>query len=144
MDAIVSGKVEKPKGSLGVFKSIRKYTVAHANVDYFNLDSVIPDKPDYPNPLTTQYYLKVNSANDTSFIINLMNCNFLEAGVTNSLSSENRYQLYLSSLKNDAPWFGTKINFGYNTANNYLIFTMSYYDMYLSDYIASFEIGTLE
>lgn len=143
MDAIVAGKQEKVEGSLGVFKSNGKWTVAHSSTDYFNISSAVPDMPYYPDPLTTQYYLKVNSVNDTSFIINLMNCYF-NGGSSTSLSSDDDCRLRLSQLNENSAWFGAKIRFGYNADNKYLIFGTFSYTTYLSDYIASFEIGTLE
>lgn len=144
MDAIVAGKVEKPEGSLGVFRSNGSWTMTQSNVNCFNIASAIPDMAKYPDALTTEYYLKVNSVNNTSFIINLTNCWFSGGSAYNTLTSEQQCQLKVSALDESIAWFGARINFGFNVDNNYLIFTTGNYYVHLSDYITTVEIGTLE
>lgn len=127
MDAIVSGKVEKPEGSLGVFKSL------------FQEDLSTKEKPEFfieiPSTFATdtrKYYIKFNSKTNTIlYIYNLYRCRTQSTG---------SYVIAETGGMN----FGIWINFTYFIKQNKIGISTGQRYEYVNSYIESIEIGTLE
>lgn len=127
MDAIVSGKVAKLEGSLGVFKRIYSYLVPSDNS--FVLISV--DSDIAQNFISKNYYVKFATATFQLYLVSLVACSSSESVAERADASQ------LKIL--DSP-----ISFEYfYTANVFYINSKSRFT-YPKDYISSIEIGTLE
>lgn len=129
MDAIVSGKVEKAEGSLGVFKSIFK-----ANIPENQNEVYIENIPEFLQnvSISVYYYIKfnVNSAYNFLAISSLYFCRIDNPSVTSILPEVGGINL------------GTWIEFNYFRRHNKIGITTNISEP-VRTWINSIEIGTL-
>lgn len=126
MDAIVSGKVEKAEGSLGVFKRIYSYLVPGDNI----FVSISVDSDIAQNFISKNYYVKFVTATSQLYLVSLVACS----------SSESVAERADAGQLKILDW---PINFEYFYNFNVFYMRSGRYT-YPKDYISSIEIGTLE
>lgn len=127
MDAIVSGKVAKPEGSLGVFKHIYSYLVPDDNA----FVSISVDSDIAQNFISKNYYVKFVTATSQLYLVSLVACSSSESVADRADASQ------LKIL--DGP---IRFEYFYNY-NVFYISTASRFT-YPKDFISSIKIGTLE
>lgn len=126
MNAIVSGKVEKPKGSLGVFKANNNYKFT----SIYN-ELTIPDE------IRKTHYLRVIDDDNNIVLIALNSLPFY--------TTETTTPSFYFYIKGDYGVEGYRIAIScylFYGSNYQLKFTMA--DSEVNNHISSFQIGTLE
>lgn len=127
MNAIVSGKVEKPEGSLGVFKRIYRYVVPDGTglVE----KSVAPDIAQNFTP--KNYYVKFTTPSTKLYLVSLVACSSSESVAARADAAQLKI-------------LGTPIKFEYFYKYNIFVFSSGSRYASAKDYISLFDIGTLE
>lgn len=127
MDAIVTGKVEKQVGSLGIFKSLFQEDLSTKQMVKFFIDIPSTFATD-----TQKYYIKFNSETNTIlYIYSLYRCKSTSSG---------GYVIDETGGMN----FGVWIQFTYFINQNKIGMSTGQRYVYINSYIKSLEIGTLE
>lgn len=127
MDAIVSGKVEKAEGSLGVFKCIYAYTVP----DKSAFVSIPVDSNIAQNFTPKNYYVKFVTATSRLYLVSLVACSSSESVAERADAAQLKI-------------LGSPISFEYFYKFNVFYINSGSRYTYPKDYISSIQIGTLE